>query len=141
MGRLCKRVCLSLPALAHRCPSSRPSVRRQSWPCRFNSLGIWVVGLDPHPTPGPFCDGPELRHRQTDGRSDFIYKILHMAKLLLLLLLLQQVRQALATSSRFENVGYFSCCASHQDPIKVEINLLLDSRLNFWIQIALQKIL
>ncbi len=71
MGRLCKRVCLSLPALAHRCPSSRPSVRRQSWPCRFNSLGIWVVGLDPHPTPGPFCDGPELRHR----RSEFIYKI------------------------------------------------------------------
>jgi hypothetical protein len=64
-----------------------------------------------------------------------------MAKLLLLLLLLQQVRQALATSSRFENVGYFSCCASHQDPIKVEINLLLDLQLNFWIQIALQKIL
>jgi hypothetical protein len=65
MGRLCKRVCVSLPALAHRYSSSRPSVRHQSWPCRFNSLGIWVVGLDPHPTPGPFCDGPELRHRRT----------------------------------------------------------------------------
>jgi hypothetical protein len=63
-----------------------------------------------------------------------------MAKLLLLLLLLQQVRQALATSSRFENVGYFSCCASHQDQIKVERNLLLDWRLNFWIHKAFQTL-
>jgi len=63
MGRLCKKVCLSLPALAHRYPLSRLSMRHQSWPCRFNSLGIWVVGLDPHPTLGPFCDGPELRHK------------------------------------------------------------------------------
>jgi len=86
---------VSLPALAHRYPSSRSSVRRQSWPCRFNSLGIWVVGLDPHPTPGPFCDGPELCHGRTDIVNLYISLCLSLAPRSLPLSVRPSLEQAL----------------------------------------------